>query len=231
MKTSGYAIKLLAGLLLYASASWGQEFGDHITGAALSCKEVSYNISGNVDTGYYIHTKKTAPLCSGLGPATAQSEAKVGPPALSSSTTAAKSNEAEASSDNVSHDTAILTPPSGWKGSVPVTLRSSYTFSVQGASETSPANFVIEWFIDSALKKSEKVEEDGHGTPNFKFAFDVLPNDIGSYEFVVQITGSSSATGFLNGGSSASFSTNLIDFVLPEGWTCTWLSTGEACQL
>jgi hypothetical protein len=180
--------------------------------------------------GYYIHDMVTAPRCGSTGPATAKSAASVGPPALTSKTTAAKSTLAEASTENNSFDTALLTPPTGWNGSVPVTLESSYTFSVQGASATSPASFVIHWYIDGVLKKSEKVDEDGHGAPKFGFDFDVLPNDSGGYEFLVKMDGGSSATGFVGSGSSSKFNTSFINFVLPQGWTCTWLSNGAGCD-
>jgi hypothetical protein len=215
---------------LSASAAWGQQaFSDHIQGYALACKYVPYNISGSANNHYYPHTTVRSPRCGGLGPTTAGSSATVGPPTLSGSATATKSTAAVGPSVTTSFDKAILTPPSGWNGSVPVTLKSSYTFKVQGASAPSTAGFSILWYIDSVLKKSEKVTTDGHGTLNFSFEFEVQPTGTG-YDFVVRMDGGSGASAMRkSGSSSASFSTSFIDFVLPKGWTSKWLSNGATC--
>jgi hypothetical protein len=219
-------------VLLCASAAWGQlTFGDQIRGIATSCKApVQYNDHGSVHGGYDIHNKKTAPRCSGLGPATAESSASVGPPFLTSNTTAAKSVVASAETANRSWDWALLTPPSDWNGSVPVTLKSSYTFSVQGATNTTrPAGFAIQWYIDSAIRREAQKFRNGHATYPVKFDFDVPPSDTGTYEFEVTIAGATEASANRYGGSSASFSTSFMYFVLPKGWTCKWLSDGDAC--
>jgi hypothetical protein len=216
-------------LVLLSAAAWGQQiFGDYIQGGAASCKPVSYDISGNVMNGYDIHDKKTAPRCAGLGPATTGSSAKVGPPYVTSLTTATKSIEADGFAEEESFDTAILTPPNGWKGSVPVTLKTAYTFSVQGASATRPAFFILDYYIDSVLKWQAS-ETHGHHTYNFGFDFDVLPSETGTYEFLVTIAGETDAFANPYGGSSASCSTSFMYFVLPKGWTCEWRSNGAAC--
>lgn len=226
-------LHMLAGLLLSASATWGQQlFSDHITGDALSCATPkSYNKRGATIQGYYIHDIVTAPACGFNGAATAKSSATVGPPAITglSVTTAAKGGDIAAVSA-ISTDEAILTPPSGWTGPVTVKLETSYTFSVKGGTSTTPGAFSIDWVIDDVLEKTVSSTSNGNGTLNVSFPIVVDPRGDGAYEISVSVDGVTDTIAGPKGGPSASFKTSFIDFGLPKGWTCSWASNRASCE-
>lgn len=232
MKTSGYALKLLAGLLLSASAAWGQVqlFGDLIQVVALSCSAKAKQVTGSLAP---IGASVTAPACFGFGKATATAQAWVGPPELTGkSVTTASKNGDNAISNVSSHDLAILTPPSGRTGSVNVELVTDYTSNVTNSSKTSPGSFWLTWFQANTKLYYVSSSENGKNTVNVSIPFTLQPSSIGSYDFEVTLAGGVSANSgpALNSAPpSASLTTGLIRFRLPPNWTCTWQSTGTSC--
>jgi hypothetical protein len=222
-------------LLLSASTAWGQLkdqiFNDHIHGDAVSCTDKSYSKRGGTVQGYYIHDKVTAPVCGFNGAATSKSSATVGPPAITGEveTTTAKSGD-EAGSTSQSTDAVELTPPSGWTGGpVTVELRTSYTFSIEGATSVTPGVWDLEWYIDDELKKEEGSFSNGNGKLNLDFSFDVEDSG-GGYGFGVQVVGETDAIAGPTSAPSVSIHTSFIDFVLPQGWKCRWASNGASCD-
>jgi hypothetical protein len=220
---------MLAGLLLSASAVWGQS--DHIHGDAVSCTIKSYDKHGGTVQGYYIRGAVTAPPCGLNGAATSKSSATIGPPAITGNavTTTAKSGDG-ADSTSLSTDYVVLTPPSGWTGGpVTVKLKTSYTFSVKGATSTTPGTYSIDWLIDNEVEKTESSASNGNGTLNIAFPIVVVP-DKGFYSFEVGVIGDTDAIAGPNSAASVSIKTSFIDFVLPQGWTCSWASNGASCD-
>jgi hypothetical protein len=222
---------VMVSLLLSASAAWGQ-FNDHIHGDAVSCKDIPYDKRGTVEFGYHIHGNVTARACGVNGAATSKSYANVGPPRTfgTVTTTTAKGGDL-ADTSSLSTDTAVLTPPSGWTGGpVPVKLKTSFTFSIEGATSVTPGTWALEWYIDSELKKEEDSFSNGNGKLNVAFPFDVEPDTRGDYYFLVQVTADTDAIAGPTGAPSVSIHTDSIDFELPQGWTCQWQSNGVSCD-
>jgi hypothetical protein len=224
----------LAALVLGVPIAWGQSFGDQVIGEAVSCRGPNkYDIGGSPGN-YQIHGSITAPACQGYGKATASSSATIGSPTASAKVIATKGTLFGASSDAAAEatDLAVLTPPSGWSGSVPVTLKTVYDFGITGVGPSTSANYGINWAVTSGgvTKVNHTVEANfnvkGEQKPSFNFVIDQVNN---AYEFTLVVSGAASAVSSQSGGATAHFVTFPITLVLPQGWTCTWLSSGGAC--
>ena len=223
---------LFAGLLLSASAILAQDFGDTVQGYAVSCQFVPYKEVGTKANSYSIKDGAKAKACTALGAATAGSAALVGYPTFIANvtTTTAKKGDVASASGN-SFDTAILTPPSGWKGGfVSVTLKTSYKFNIKNSRPTTPGLFNINWSIDDVRMHKVGSDTNGNGTLNVSFPFEVEPTIDGTYKFKVGVDGDAGAVA---GGNAplASVQTNGIKFVLPaKTWQCAWASNQAPCN-
>jgi hypothetical protein len=227
-------VYMFAGLLLSASATWAQAlFGDLVDGYARGCQFVLYSKVGTKANGYSITRVAMAKACKPLGAATAGSAALVGYPAFIAfaTTTTAKGGDA-ALANGDSFDTAILTPPSDWKGgNVSVTLKTSYKFSVKNSTRTRPGVVDITWSINDVHKHLVGTNTNGQGTLNVSFPFEIGPNHDGAYRFKVEVNGDAGAIAAGRNAASASVQTNGIKFVLPDkDWKCAWASNQGSCN-
>jgi len=224
---------LLAGLLLCAPVAWGQSFGDQLIGAAVSCVQKSFLIDGS--SGHYkLLDSAAAQACKGAGTATARSSANIGPPMTSAKavTTRAKAGDGSAS-EAQSFDEAILNPPSGWSGSVPVELKTVYSFGVQGLVPPKTAGAIgISWIVTNVgvikVNHTVNVDSNGQGEQKLSFRFNVDESNK-SYTFALHVSGGAEATASKYGSPSAVFYTFPIKVALPQGWTCAWASGIASC--
>lgn len=223
---------IFAGLLLSASATWGQAlFADHVIGDASSCVTKHYHKAGTPVPGYFVKGSTTANACGLNGTATAKSTASVGPPNVSASAITAKAKSGDvAVSDGNSFDTAILTPPSGWAGGpVSVILKTSYRFNVKNVTVTAPGALIINWYIEDQVVQHVATATNGNGEVNVSVPLEIEPNANGTYEFKVTVEGEAGATASSTGGPSVSLSTGYITFVLPDkNWKCVYASNALA---
>ena len=187
---------LFAGLLLSASATWAQElFGDGVNGYAVSCQLVKYKKVGTVANDYSIRDGTKAKACKALGAATAGSAALVGYPAFIASVATTTANDGDvADAFGYSFDTAILTPPSDWKGgNVSLTLKTSYKFNIENSRRRTPGNFNITWSIDDLRMHVVDSSTDGNGKLNVSIPFEIEPSVDGTYQFKVGVDGNAGA--------------------------------------
>jgi len=225
---------MFAGLLLSASATWAQVlFGDSVSGLVRGCHFVPYSKVGTEANDYSIKDGATSKACKPLGAATAGSAALVGYPAFIANvtTTTAQSGDTAVANGN-SFDTAILTPPSGWKGgNVSVTLKTSYKFSVKNSRLITPGVVKITWSINDVNMHLVDTFTNGQGTLNVSFPFKIKPRVDGTYQFKVGVDGAAGAIAEKRNAPSASVQTNGIKFKLPgKNWKCTWASNQAQCN-
>jgi len=226
-------VYVFVGLLLGAPAALGQSIGDKVFGVAISCRNKVYN-KGGLPGHYSIAGKVTAPACKGAGNATASSSAKVGPPQVGVTAVTTRAKRGDGSSSGASStDVAILTPPNGWLGSVPVELKTVYDFNIQGVvPPKTAAEYQVNWLVtsDGATKVDHTVNADfnGKGEQKLSFRFSVDQSN-NAYEFTVALSGAAKAAASPVGGPSANVVTLPIRVFLPQGWTCTWLSGVAGC--
>ena len=225
---------MFAGLLLSASATWAQVlFGDTVEGYAFGCKFAIYSKVGTVANGYSIKDGAKSKACKPLGAATAGSAALVGYPSVIASvttTTAQSGDTALAHGD--SFDTAILTPPSDWKGGdVSVKLKTSYKFNIENSRRITPGIVDITWSINDVHMHLVDSITNGNGTLNVSFPFEIKPNVAGTYKFKVGVHGDAGAIASRRNAPSASVQTNGIKFALPDkNWKCEWASNQAPCN-
>jgi hypothetical protein len=213
---------VLASLLLCSSAAWGQKlkFGDQVIGEAIACAKKSYTDTGS-KANHYIVEGSAETSCDTLGSAKAASGAVTGPPQVVAQVETAfgKDGAGYGVAQGVTHDTAVLTPPGGFKGTkVAVVIKTGYIYEIKDA-KNEDASWYIGWYVNGKEIRKAQATSNGGGNVKINLHFSV-PKVYSRFQFLLTIGITAGAS---TGAFAAANTTPSVDLVLPKGWRYTWL--------
>lgn len=227
-------VLVMAALMLFATAAWGQ-FTTQVTGNAAACTSDGYNKTGNVTNGYNIEGKAKAPACDKAGEANSSSSANVGPPKIKANitTTLAPKTADVAQASALATDTAILTPPDSYTGSATeVKVRGQLGFELKGVAGKATGGYefqVLATGINAVVVAHGKAKTNGGANHEFEAPVSVADVD-GQWLVQVSVGGELSGTASTGSAVTGNLTIKEIKLVLlTADWSCKWASNGSNC--